>query len=226
MSTAYAPTPATTLHRLPARGTYDRAVVHAILDEALVCHLGFTSDAQPFVVPTTFVRDGETLYVHGAAASRALDELAAGGRACVTVTLLDGLVLARSAFHHSMNYRSVVVLGAAREVLDETEKRRALAALVEKVSPGRSTLVREPSAKELRATRVLAVPLEAVSAKIREGLPKEDAEDALLEVWAGVVPLSLRPAAATPEDEHAARFEPPALPPALADHQARIFTAS
>jgi nitroimidazol reductase NimA-like FMN-containing flavoprotein (pyridoxamine 5'-phosphate oxidase superfamily) len=205
----YAPTPRTTLHRIPSRGTYDRAAVHAILDEALVCHLGVAIDGQPFVIPTAFARDGEALYVHGAAAGRTLKALAAGAPACVTVTLVDGLVLGRSAFHHSMNYRSVVVLGGARELTDRDEKARALGFLVDKVSPGRSARVRPPNDKELRATSVLAIALDEVSAKIRCGPPLDDPEDAAQPVWAGVVPLSLRAGAPQPDGEAAARFDPP-----------------
>jgi nitroimidazol reductase NimA-like FMN-containing flavoprotein (pyridoxamine 5'-phosphate oxidase superfamily) len=210
--TAYDSTPRTTFHRIPARGTYDRAAVHAILDEALVCHLGFSYAGQPFVIPTTFVRDGETLYVHGAAASRTLKSLASGVAACVTVTLLDGLVLARSAFHHSMNYRSVVALGIAHEVTDLVEKSRVFGLLVDKVSPGRSRAVRAPNDKELRATSLLALPLVEVSAKVRAGGPLDDAEDMALPVWAGVVPLGLRCGPLVPDG---AATETPEIPPPL-----------
>jgi len=151
----FAPTQRTTVRRLPKRGVYDRAAVFAILDEALVCHVGFARDGQPFVIPTIFARLEDRLYVHGSAASRMLDALSEGVDACVTVTLVDGLVLARSAFHHSMNYRSVVVLGRARLVTDADEKRAALEAIVEHVVPGRSRDVRAPSEKELLATSVL-----------------------------------------------------------------------
>jgi uncharacterized protein len=214
---AYTPTPRTELHRLPARGSYDRATVHAILDEALVCHLGFVAQEQPFVIPTTFARDGETLFVHGAAASRTLKALASGVAACVTVTLLDGLVLARTAFHHSMNYRSVVVVGTAREVTDRDEKVRALALFVEKLSPGRARVVRAPNEKELRATSVLALTLSEVSAKVRVGMPKaeDEDEDAIFPVWAGVVLLGTHAAPPLPENEDAARYATPALPRAV-----------
>ena len=158
MSTPYSTTPRTTLHRRPARGSYDRATVHAILDEALVCQLGFVVDGQPFVLPTMFARDAERVFVHGAAAGRFMGTLAEGVDACFSVTLLDGLVLARSAFHHSMNYRSVVVLARAREVTDRDEKLRAMALLIDKVSPGRSALARAPNDKELRATAILVDP--------------------------------------------------------------------
>lgn len=180
----------TRLRRLPKRGHYDRDTVHAILDEALVCHVGFVVDGAPVVIPTIHWREEETLYVHGSAASRMLRSLKEGLDACVTVTLLDGLVLARSAFHHSMNYRSVVVFGKAREVTGE-EKVRALDGLVEHVVRGRSADVRPANELELRATTVLALPLEEASAKIRTGGPLDDEEDYALPVWAGVVPLRL-----------------------------------
>jgi uncharacterized protein len=184
-------TPRTQVHRLPARASYDRDVCNAILDEALVCHVGFDVDGQPFVIPTTYARDGEVLYVHGAAASRMLKALGRGIPICVTVTLLDGLVLARSAFHHSMNYRCVVILGVATELVDEDEKRRALDAIVEKVKPGRTREVRGPSAKELAATRVLRVPIAEASVKIRSGGPIDDPEDLAIPCWAGHIPLAL-----------------------------------
>jgi nitroimidazol reductase NimA-like FMN-containing flavoprotein (pyridoxamine 5'-phosphate oxidase superfamily) len=212
---AYSPTDRTTLHRLPTRGTYDRAIVHAILDEALLCHLGFAVDDQTFCLPTTFVRDGERLFVHGAAASRMLKTLAGGARVCVAVSLLDGLVLARSAFHHSMNYRSVVVLGIAWEVTDSAAKARALTLLVDKVSPGRSNTARGPNEKELRATRVLELPLEEVSAKVRVGGPLDDEEDMGRPVWAGVVPIALRPGAAEPDGAGNAGRQVPAFPRAI-----------
>ena len=210
--TAFEPTPRTTLQRIPSRGTYDRAVVHAILDEALVCHLGFTFRDHPFVIPTTFVRDGETLYVHGAAASRTLKSLASGVAVSVTVTLLDGLVLALSAFHHSMNYRSVMAFGVAHEVTDADEKRRVLALLVDKVSPGRAGAVRAPSDKELRATSMLALPLNEVSAKVRVGGPIEEADEAPRPVFAGVVPLTLRAHAPRPSPECAPGAKTPEIP--------------
>jgi nitroimidazol reductase NimA-like FMN-containing flavoprotein (pyridoxamine 5'-phosphate oxidase superfamily) len=215
MSTPYSPTPRTTLHRRPARGSYDRATVHAILDEALVCHLGFVVDGQPFVLPTTFARDDERVFVHGSAAGRLMRTLAEGLDACFSVTLLDGLVLARSAFHHSMNYRSVVVLGRAREVTDRDEKLRAMALLIDKVSPGRSAHARAPNEKEIRSTAVLAIPLEEVSAKVRVGPPVDDAEDMTVPVWTGVVPVALR--AGVPESDCVGGVprEPPAMPRAF-----------
>jgi nitroimidazol reductase NimA-like FMN-containing flavoprotein (pyridoxamine 5'-phosphate oxidase superfamily) len=190
MST-YAATPRTTLRRLPTRGSYERDTVHAILDEALVAHLGFVQEAQPFVIPTIHARVGDVVYVHGSAASRMLRGLARGIPACLTVTLVDGLVLARSAFHHSMNYRSVVVLGAAELVTDDDEKRRALDAIVEHVAPGRSAEVRGPNEKELKATSVLRLGLDECSAKVRTGGPVDDEEDYALPCWAGVLPLRL-----------------------------------
>ena len=183
----------TTVQRLPKRGVYDRETVYAILDEGLVCHVGFSVDGQPYVIPTAYCRIGDVLYVHGSAASRMLKALAGGVPACVTVTLLDGLVLARSAFHHSMNYRSAVVLGTARLVTAADEKSRALEAIVEHIVPGRGADARPPSANELLATSVLALPIEEGSAKVRTGPPLDDPEDMGLDVWAGVVPLRLSP---------------------------------
>lgn len=190
------PTQRTTLHRIPKRGSYDRALVDRILDEALVGHAGFVVEGQPFVIPTTYARVGETLYVHGAAASRMLRAVGSGEPVCFTVTLLDGLVLARSAFHHSMNYRSVVVLGRARVVDDAAEKAAALDAIVEHVAPGRAREVRGPNAKELAATVVVALPIEEASAKVREGGPIDDEEDLALPCWAGHLPLALSAGAA------------------------------
>jgi uncharacterized protein len=187
------PTPRTTLKRLPERGSFDRGLVHAILDEALYCHLGFVAGGQPYVIPTIHARVGSHVYVHGSAASRMLRTLSDGLPACLTVTLLDGLVLARSAFHHSMNYRSVVVLGTAQAVADAQEKRAALDAIVEHVAPGRVAEVRPPTENELRATLVLRLPVDEASAKVRSGPPKDDEEDYALPCWAGVLPLRLVP---------------------------------
>jgi hypothetical protein len=194
-----ASTPRSTVRRLPDRARYDRATVNAILDEGLVCHVGFEDEGQPYVIPSVYARQGDRLVIHGSAASRMVKVLAAGAPACVTVTLLDGLVLARSAFHHSMNYRSVVVLGRAREIVDPDEKRRALEAVVEHVAPGRAGSVRAPNGKELRATRVVAIPLDEASAKVRTGPPKDDEEDYELPVWAGELPLRLQPLALVPD---------------------------
>ncbi len=183
----------TKLRRLPKRGSYDAAVVHAILDEALVCHIGFATgaDRAPIVIPTTHVRIDDHLYVHGSAASHMLRSLAGGLEICVTVTLIDGLVFARSAFHHSMNYRSVVVFGTATLVDEPAAKRRALDALIDKLSPNRTAGCRGPNEKELLATKVIAMPIVEASAKIRTGPPIDDAEDMGLPYWAGIVPLQL-----------------------------------
>jgi uncharacterized protein len=203
------PSPRTRVQRLPNRGAYDRETIWAILDEGLVCHVGFVSDGQPFVLPTTHVRVGDQLYVHGAAANRMLTTLENGVPVCVTVTLLDGLVLARSAFKHSMNYRSVVVLGHARAVTEPAEKRKILSALVEHVMPGRSAQIRGPNDKELAATLVLALPLTEASAKIRRGPPVDDPMDLGLAVWAGELPLRLRPLAPVPDPKLEPLLETP-----------------
>jgi nitroimidazol reductase NimA-like FMN-containing flavoprotein (pyridoxamine 5'-phosphate oxidase superfamily) len=179
------------VRRLPKRAAYDRATIHAILDEALVCHLGFVHADQPFVIPTLHARIGEQVYVHGSSASRMLDALAQGVAACITVTLIDGLVLARSAFHHSINYRSVVLLGTARAVTDPDEKALAMHAFTEQIVPGRWDEVRPPTPMELKATSVLCLPLDEASAKVRTGPPVDDEEDYALDVWAGVLPLRL-----------------------------------
>jgi nitroimidazol reductase NimA-like FMN-containing flavoprotein (pyridoxamine 5'-phosphate oxidase superfamily) len=184
------PTSRTKVRRLAERGRYERSLVHEILDEAYVAHVGFVVDGQPRVLPMTYGRIGDDLYLHGAAGNAML-RAADGAEVCVTVTLLDGLVLARSAFHHSMNYRSAVLLGIAEKVTDEDEKRRAFDAVVEHVLPGRTGAAREASASELRATAVLRLPIQEASAKVRTGGPKDDPEDLELPVWAGVVPLSL-----------------------------------
>ena len=185
------PTPRTRVRRLPSRASYDRTTIHAILDEALVCHLGFVHDGQPFVLPTTYARVDDALYLHGSAASRMLRGLRDGIPVCVTVTLLDGLVLARSAFHHSMNYRSVVILGVAAEVTDAAERLGALEAIVEHVNPGRWRQVRPPNDRELKATIVLRLPIVEASAKVRTGGPLDDAGDLGWPCWAGHVPLRL-----------------------------------
>ena len=181
----------TTLKRLPKRGVYERELVYSILDEAFICHVGFAVEGQPFVIPTGFGRIEDRLYIHGSQISRMLRTLAGGIDVCVTVTLLDGLVLARSAFHHSMNYRSVVIFGRASTVDDREAKLTALRAFSEHVIPGRWDEVREPTDQELKATAVLSVPLEEASAKVRTGPPIDDEEDYALPVWAGVLPLSL-----------------------------------
>jgi uncharacterized protein len=184
----------TRVRRLPKRGDYEPATIHAILDEALLCHVGFVVEGAPVVIPTIHWRSGDQLYFHGSAASRMLRSLRDGVEACVTVTLLDGLVLARSAFHHSMNYRSVVLFGTAR-VVEGEEKLQALDALIEHVVRGRSKEVRPPNEIETKQTLVLALPIAEASAKIRTGPPVDDDEDYSLPVWAGVLPLRLTPEA-------------------------------
>lgn len=188
---ATAPSPRTKLRRMPARSLHDREAIHAILDEALVAHVGFAAEGQPYVIPTLHARVGEEVYFHGSAASRTIRALAAGAPACLTVTLLDGLVLARSAVHHSVNYRSVVVFGAARAIEDLSERMKAIEAFTERLVPGRWQEARPPTIKELKAISVLALPLDEASAKVRTGPPLDDQEDYALDVWAGVVPLSL-----------------------------------
>ncbi|HEX9004137.1 MAG TPA: pyridoxamine 5'-phosphate oxidase family protein [Blastocatellia bacterium] len=202
----FTPTPNTTLKRLPDRGEFDRQTVYKILDDAFLCHVGFAVEGQPFVIPTSFGRIGDKLYIHGSAASRMLRSLSGGIPVCVTVTLIDGLVLARSAFHHSINYRSVVMLGNASLVEDAEEKFTALRAITENIVPGRWADVREPNAQELKGTSVLSLPLVEVSAKVRTGPPKDDKEDMAIPVWAGVLPL--RVAADAPIND-------PALSPGL-----------
>jgi uncharacterized protein len=192
----FSPTERTQVRRLPKRGNYDRETVYRILDEAMICHVGFVVDGQPYVIPTGYGRNGDTLYIHGASTSRMLNSAAEGIPVCVTVTLVDGLVLARSAFHHSMNYRSVVILGIARRVESDDEKLAALRIFTEHIVPGRWDDVRQPTPQEMKATAVLALPLEEVSAKIRTGPPIDDDADYALPIWAGVLPLKLTPGAA------------------------------
>jgi nitroimidazol reductase NimA-like FMN-containing flavoprotein (pyridoxamine 5'-phosphate oxidase superfamily) len=208
------PTPRTTVERLPERARYDRDTIHSILDEGLVCHVGFVADGQPFVIAATYARWGDRLVIHGSAASRMMKALAGGAPACASVTLLDGLVLARSAFHHSMNYRSVVVVGTATEIVDPPDKRRALEAIVEHVAPGRGASVRAPSENEMRATRVVTLPLDEASAKVRTGPPKDDEADYALPVWAGEIPLALQagPAVADPRLAPGIALPPEVLP--------------
>lgn len=188
----YPLTPRTSLRRLPARASYDRDVVHAILDEGLVAHLGMSTEIGPRVIPTTYGRIEDTVYVHGSVANHAFRTAATGIEVCLVVTLLDGLVMARSAFHHSMNYRSVVVYGTATTVTDPSEKRAALDVIVNKSVPGRADEARPPTELELRSTLVLALPLVEVSAKIRTGGPIDDEADLDWPVWAGVIPLHLQ----------------------------------
>ena len=183
-------TPRTTVKRVAERGSHDPGLIDAVVDEAFICHLGFIQDGTPFVVPTIHGRVGDTIYFHGSPASRALKQ-SSGAEVCLTITLLDGLVLARSAFHHSMNYRSVMVMGRAREVTDAEEKLRALHALVEHVCPGRWEAARRPNLREFAKTLVVALPLEEASVKVRSGPPVDDEEDHDLDVWAGVLPLEM-----------------------------------
>jgi uncharacterized protein len=197
--TAAPPTERTRVRRLPERGVYDREQIDAILDEALICHLAYVLDGQPRVIPTIHARDGDVLYVHGSNASRTLRTAKGGAPVAVEVTLLDGIVLARSAFHHSMNYRSVVVYGVAREITDPDKKWRAQRALVEHVVHGRSTDARMPNDRELNQTTILAVPLDEASAKLRAGPPKDEDEDYGLPVWAGVLPLRTVPGEPEPD---------------------------
>lgn len=191
MSELLRTTARTKLRRLPERGSSGRETIYQILDEGLVCHVGFTVDALPFVIPTAYARVGDRLLIHGSAASRMLRALAWEADVCVTVTLLDGLVLARSAFHHSMNYRSVVIFGRAKVVGDEQEKLEALRAFTEHVVPGRWEDVRRPSENELKATLVLSLDIDEASSKVREGAPVDDERDYESDVWAGVIPLRL-----------------------------------
>jgi nitroimidazol reductase NimA-like FMN-containing flavoprotein (pyridoxamine 5'-phosphate oxidase superfamily) len=179
----------TTVKRLPKRGRYDRETIDAVLDQGLVCHVGFAVDGQPYVLPMSYARDGGKLLLHGSVGSRLIQSLAGGVEACVTVTLLDGLVLARSQFHHSMNYRSVVAFGTARVVSNIEKKRQALERLVEQLIPGRAADSRPPSDEELRATTVLEFPLSEASAKVRVGPPGDARGDLELSQWAGVIPL-------------------------------------
>jgi uncharacterized protein len=185
------PSARTRVVREPQRAVYDREAVNQILDEAFLCHVGFVADGQPFVIPTSYGRDGDTLYIHGSAASRMLRNLDQGVPVCITVTLLDGLVLARSVFNHSMNYRSVVILGVATLVDDPAEKLAALRALSEHIIPGRWDDSRQPNEKELKATSVLRLAITEFSAKVRVGPAVDDEEDYSFPTWAGVIPLDV-----------------------------------
>jgi uncharacterized protein len=198
----------TNVRRAPARAVYDRDAIDAILDDALVAHLGFVDDGQPYVIPTLHARIGDTVYIHGSSASRAIRALGSGIPACLTVTLVDGLVLARSAFHHSINYRSVVVLGTCTAVEGPEQREAALEAFTERLVPGRWDEVRPPTAKELKGTRVLAMALDECSAKARTGPPIDDDEDYELPVWAGVVPLQTVARAPVPDPKLADGIEP------------------
>jgi len=187
----FSPTERTRVVREPHRGSFDRDTIYKILDEGFVCHVGFTVDGQSYVIPTMFARVGDAIYFHGSAASRMLRGVSSGLAVCVTITLIDGLVLARSVFNHSMNYRSVVALGQATLVSEPEEKIAALRAFTEKILPGRWDDARQPNEKELKATSILRLPLSEVSAKMRTGDVQDDEEDYALPVWAGVLPIRL-----------------------------------
>jgi nitroimidazol reductase NimA-like FMN-containing flavoprotein (pyridoxamine 5'-phosphate oxidase superfamily) len=209
------PSERATVRRLPKRAVYERTQIDAILDEGLICHVGFVAEGQPFVIPSAYVRVGDRIYFHGSAASRMLRTLAAGAGVCVTVTLLDGLVLARSAFHHSMNYRSVVILGQARLVTDPAEKWEALRRFTNHVARDRWEEVRQPNEQEMKATSVMALSLDEASAKLRQGFPVDDEEDYALRVWAGVVPVRMQAGPPQPDDRLAdgvAELNPKRLP--------------
>ncbi len=208
LSVSPAPSPQTKVRRKPARARYDREAIDAILDEAMVAHLGFAHDGQPYAIPTLHARVGGEVYFHGSAASRTIRALGAGTPMCLTVTLLDGLVLARSAVHHSVNYRSVVVLGSARPVEEISERMAALEAFTERIVPGRWSEVRPPTIKELKAIHVLALPLDEASAKVRTGPPVDDEEDYELPVWAGVIPLRTQADPPLPDSRLAGEVAP------------------
>ena len=195
MSETHAPTARTRVVREAHRGVYERTAAYEILDEGFICHVGFVVERQPFVIPTAYGRSGDNLYIHGSAASRMLRNLDKGAAVCITVTLLDGLVLARSIFNHSMNYRSVVVLGTATAVEDREEKLAALRALSEHILPGRWAESRQPNEREIKATLVLRLPITEFSAKVRQGPPIDDEEDYAFPTWAGVIPLTMVPGA-------------------------------
>jgi len=217
MSDSYVPTARTRLVREPQRAVYDRAAAYMILDEGFICHVGFIVDGQPFVIPTGYGRTGDNLYIHGSAASRMLRNLDQGIAVCVTVTLLDGLVLARSIFNHSMNYRSVVVLGTAVAVTDPQEKLQALRHLSEHILPGRWAESRQPNEKELKATLVMRLPIDEFSAKVRQGPPIDDEEDYAFPTWAGVIPLAMVPGRPINDP----RLDPACPVPAYAEHYSR-----
>jgi nitroimidazol reductase NimA-like FMN-containing flavoprotein (pyridoxamine 5'-phosphate oxidase superfamily) len=200
MTTYYNKTEKVAVRRKPSRGSYDRETIDAILDEGLVAHVGIVDDGQPFVIPVLYARRGEHLLLHGSPLSRLLGKAAVGVPMCLTVTLIDGIVFARSAFHHSMNYRSVVVLGHGTELRDPDEKRDALNTIVEHIAPGRTADARGPSPNEVKATEVVALAIEEVSAKVRTGPPVDAADDYALPVWAGELPLPLVAGEPRPDD--------------------------
>jgi nitroimidazol reductase NimA-like FMN-containing flavoprotein (pyridoxamine 5'-phosphate oxidase superfamily) len=217
MSETHAPAARTRVVREAQRGVYERAAAYQILDEGFICHVGFVVDGQPFVIPTAYGRSGDNLYIHGSAASRMLRNLDKGVAVCITVTLLDGLVLARSIFNHSMNYRSVVVLGKAVAVLDAKEKLEALRLLSEHILPGRWTESRQPNERELKQTLVMRLPIEEFSAKVRQGPPVDDEEDYSFPTWAGVIPLAMAPGAPI----HDSRLDPKTPVPQYARQYSR-----
>jgi uncharacterized protein len=197
--TTFSPTPRTTVRRRAQRAAYDEETIFSILDEALVAHVGFVDDGQPYVLPMAFARIDRSLFLHGSTKTRMLERIAAGVPICMTVTLTDGLVLARSAFHHSMNYRSVTIIGRGHEVVDADRSLAALRALTEKLVPGRWADVREPNAQEMKATRVVEIPIAEAAAKVRRGAPVDDEEDMTLDVWAGCIPIVQRYGDAVPD---------------------------
>jgi nitroimidazol reductase NimA-like FMN-containing flavoprotein (pyridoxamine 5'-phosphate oxidase superfamily) len=209
----------TELRRIPDRGSCDWDTINPILDAGFLAHVGFCVDGQPFVIPTLYGRDGEKLYLHGSAASRMLRELETGVPACVTVTLVDGLVLARSAFDHSMNYRSVVAFGTARKITDLEQKIKSLRVVSEHLIAGRWAEVRGPSDKELKATTVLEFSIDEASSKVRSGPPLDDESDYAFPVWAGVLPLEIRPQSAIPDDK---LVEGVAVPDYVQNYDARL----
>lgn len=219
MPEIFSPTERTRVVREPHRGSFDREVIYKILDEGFVCHVGFTVEGQPYVIPTMFARVVEAIYFHGSAASRMLRGVSGGLAVCVTVTLIDGLVLARSVFNHSMNYRSVVALGKATLVSEADEKIAALRAFTEKILPGRWDDARQPSEKELKATSILRLPLSEVSAKMRTGDVQDDEEDYALPVWAGVLPIRLAASEPIRDARCDARL---AVPTAVANFDKRL----
>ena len=206
----YTRTEKTRVRRMPERGHYERETVHAILDAGFICNVGYVIDEQPYVTPTSYWREGERLYWHGSSASRMLRSVAKGIKACLTVTHVDGLVLARSAFHHSINYRSVMAFGTAEVLTDEAHKIAALTAFVERLFPGRWDMLRPVNKQELKATMVLSMPLDEVSAKVRIGPPKDDEEDYALPIWAGVLPLTVTAGTPEPDPKNLAGIAVPA----------------
>jgi len=210
-TTDFAVTELNKVHRLPQRGHYDRETIYAILDAAIICHASFVQDGQPFVIPTLYARTDDTLLLHGAPASRLLRHIAAGEPVSISVAILDGLVLAKSAFHHSVNYRSAVVFGCGRLLEDGAEKLAALAVLTEHLAPGRWAATRRPSPAELKATTVAAIVIESASAKVRVGPPVDAADDLALPVWAGVLPIHETFGAAIPADHCDPALDPPVI---------------